>query len=150
MSLFVGCFFLCFWYVVHFGIFWYWINLNKVVFWINLNKVAYWINSNKVVYRINSNKVAQVHEINSKITQFYLVLISSKLHYILPKYAVTVEFKFYCWMRKKLGLKCLILSVKICSALWKLKRMDITHVAFYLMSCTNSSIKFLHIRWVGT
>jgi len=35
------------------------------------------------------NKVAQVHEINSKITQFYLVLISFTLHHILPKYGVS-------------------------------------------------------------
>jgi len=32
------------------------------------------------------NKVAQVHEINLKNTQFYLILISSTLPYILPKY----------------------------------------------------------------
>jgi len=30
--------------------------------------------------------VAQLHKINLKNTQFYLVLISSTLHYILPKY----------------------------------------------------------------
>jgi len=35
------------------------------------------------------NKIAQLHEINSKNKQFYLVLVSTKLHYILPKYAVS-------------------------------------------------------------
>jgi len=55
--------------LVHFGI-----HFNT------LNKVAYWI---------NSNKDAQVHEINSKNTQLYLFLISSTLHYILPKYVVS-------------------------------------------------------------
>jgi len=83
--------------------FWYWINLNKVAYrinlnevayWINLNKVAFWINSNKVEYWINSNKAVQVHEINSKNTQFYLVLISSTLYYILPKYVVSS----WCWV----------------------------------------------------
>jgi len=86
--IFFLCFFIC-------CAFWYWINLNKVVYWINLNKVVYWINSNKVAYWINSNKVAQVHKINSKNTQFYLVLISSTLHYILPKYVVSSS---WCWV----------------------------------------------------
>ena len=68
--IFFLCFLICY-------TFWYWINLNNVAYWINLNKVVY------------SNKVSQAHEINSKNTQFYLVLISSMLHYILPKYVVS-------------------------------------------------------------
>jgi len=109
-------FFYVFWYVAHFGA------LNKVVYWINLNKVAYWI---------NSNKVSQVHEINSKNTQFYLVLISSTLHYILPKYVVS------SWC-------------EICSILWKLKRMKRTTDVFYIINYICFHIESLHIEWVIT
>jgi len=53
--------------------------------------------------------VAQVRKINLKNTQFYLVLISSKLHYILPKYMwyhYDVGFKFNCWkVTENLGIE---------------------------------------------
>jgi len=67
------------------------------------------MNSNNVAYWINSNKVAQVHKINSKNTQFYLVLISCTLHCILPKYIWyhhDVGFKLYRWkFAKNIGIE---------------------------------------------
>jgi len=79
------------------------------------------VNSNKVAYWINSNKVAQNQ---LKNTQFYLVLISSTLHYIIPKYMWyhMLDLSLIIGsLLKILSLKCLILQVEISNFLWKVK-----------------------------
>jgi len=49
-------------------------------------------------------------KINSKNTKLYLVLISSTLHYIPPKYVVSLHY----------------IQVEICNFRWKIKRMNRT------------------------
>jgi len=131
MCNYFGCFFYMLRILVHFG---------------TLNKVAYWI---------NLNKVAQIHKFNWKNTQFYLVLISSTLHYILPKYTWyqhDVGFKFNSWkFAKNVGIEVSYTSGRdLQPSLKSQKNEENTTHAFYQINYKNSHIEFPRIRWVIT
>ena len=116
------------------------------MYWINLNKVAYWINSNKIV---------QVHEIISKNTQFYLVLILSMLHYILPInmwYHYDVEFKLYSWkFAQNVGIEMSYAYRRdLQHPLKTQKNEEDTTRVFYQINYIGYHIEFPHIRWVVT
>jgi len=62
----------------------------------------------------------------------------------------------FCWnlslilvsLLKMLVTKCLILSVKVCKTIWKLKRIKRTQHVFYQIKYIGFHIEFLRIRWV--